>query len=356
MPICSHCATSDRDCVWPDIHAIDTSAAATASPSYSTPSGSVEGLSDRPPTSHSNVIAATTPHSAYPTHSSSSSYQKPRSYSQSQDGEYNGSYASAGSCSHQSSPITRRAFSPDVRRVFSPEATADTRPSLPPPGPVAPTLDYNFPNGPMPDSHNIVDPALAAMYPDMKPKPPIPEAYPTHRSTKSNSVSTASPRIPGLLIDNNVNNTINNHNHSHNSQHSPTTPETVTSDGMLNAGVASTRWLDLLAGDAAEADSGFSLSRRSSRAQPLSHAMSEGLRRLSQERMGPGAARSGLRVTNSRCGVMGRLDWDIPERYPWQEAEDIELRPNEAALFRGFAERSALWVRTPFPPPTASMV
>lgn len=113
---------------------------------------------------------------------------------------------------------------------------------------------------------------------------------------------------------------------------------------MLSAGVASTRWLDLLAGDAEEADSGFSLGRRNSKSQLPPHTLNDGMRRLSQERMGPAASGSGLRISNSRCGVMGRLDWDIPERYPWQEATDMELTSNEAALFRAFAERSAVWV------------
>ncbi|KAL5901267.1 hypothetical protein ACKVWC_001063 [Pyricularia oryzae] len=286
LPICSHCATSNRDCVWPDIQAMD--AAATS--------------------------AAAAPQLSSPTAGSS----------QSQDGDPRGSYGSMGSSSHNSSPSARRGYSPDP---------APTRPSLPPPGPVAPTLDYNFPNGPIPDSHNIVDPALAAMYPNMKPKPPIPELYPTHRQRKSTSVSTASPRIADLLIDT-----------TQPIQHSPKSPETVTSDGMLSAGVASTRWLDLLAGDAEEADSGFSLGRRNSKSQLPPHTLNDGMRRLSQERMGPAASGSGLRISNSRCGVMGRLDWDIPERYPWQEATDMELTSNEAALFRAFAERSAVWL------------
>ncbi|TLS25666.1 hypothetical protein PpBr36_07610 [Pyricularia pennisetigena] len=319
-----HCATSNRDCVWPDIQAIDTVAtSAAAAPQLSSPTaGSVDGHSDRPPTSHSSVIPSAASQSMY-SHLPSS-YQKARSHSQSQDGDARGSYGSMGSSSHNSSPSAGIGYSPD---------SAPTRPSLPPPGPVAPTLDYNFPNGPIPDSHNIVDPALAAMYPNMRPKPQIPEPYPTHRQRKSTSVSTASPRIADLIID--TTQTI---------QHSPKSPETVTSDGMLSAGVASTRWLDLLAGDAEEADSGFSLGRRNSKSQLPPHTLNDGMRRLSQERMGPGASRSGLRISNSRCGVMGRLDWDIPERYPWQEATDMELTSNEAALFRAFAERSALWL------------
>ncbi|KAI6382748.1 hypothetical protein MCOR25_000557 [Pyricularia grisea] len=326
LPICSHCATSNRDCVWPDIQAIDTAATSSAAATQisSPTAGSVDGHSDRPPTSHSTIIPSATSQSMYSSHLPSSSYQKSRSHSQSQDGDPRGSYGSMGSSSHNSSPSAQRGYSPDL---------APTRPSLPPPGPVAPTLDYNFPNGPIPDSHNIVDPALAAMYPNMKPKPQIPEPYHTHRQRKSTSVSTASPRIADLLIDT-----------TQPIQHSPRSPETVTSDGMLSAGVASTRWLDLLAGDAEEADSGFSLSRRNSKSQLPPHTLNDGMRRLSQERMGPGASRSGLRISNSRCGVMGRLDWDIPDRYPWQEAIDIELTSNEAALFRAFAERSALWL------------
>ncbi|KAH7158220.1 putative Zn(II)2Cys6 transcription factor [Dactylonectria estremocensis] len=97
-----------------------------------------------------------------------------------------------------------------------------------------------------------------------------------------------------------------------------------TSD-MLTAGGASTRWLDLLASDAAQADAAFSLAPSPTHEAGVKHqgaVNSSGLyQRLSD-----------LATTT------GSSD------YQWQEFSDIVLSDHEAVLFRKFVEHAALWL------------
>ena len=110
----------------------------------------------------------------------------------------------------------------------------------------------------------------------------------------------------------------------------------------ISVGAAGSKWLDLLAGDAAaQAAGGFSLGT----CKPIQMGPRSQAPGAPASGSGSGTSRGdGLRISNSRTGVMGRLDWSIPERYPWQEDTDIELEPVETLLFRAFAERSALWM------------
>ncbi|KAM5357038.1 hypothetical protein ACJZ2D_016677 [Fusarium nematophilum] len=84
---------------------------------------------------------------------------------------------------------------------------------------------------------------------------------------------------------------------------------------------ASTRWLDLLANDAAQADSGFSLAP--------TPAPREGEERLLQQQ----AAIENLHTRLSEV-----------ERKSWQADADASLTSHEAGLLRHFAERCALWL------------
>ncbi|KAI1262806.1 hypothetical protein F5Y18DRAFT_396345 [Xylariaceae sp. FL1019] len=105
-------------------------------------------------------------------------------------------------------------------------------------------------------------------------------------------------------------------------------PETVASSTeLLTADLASTRWLDLLATDAADADGGFSL--------------------------GPSPTRTASNDSPTGVGEHDRLQVPppksvpsvpAPERYSWQLDHDLSLTGHEAVLFRIFAERAALWL------------
>ncbi|RSL83961.1 hypothetical protein CEP52_016563 [Fusarium oligoseptatum] len=86
---------------------------------------------------------------------------------------------------------------------------------------------------------------------------------------------------------------------------------------------ASTRWLDLLANDAAQADSGFSLAP--------TPAPREGDERLTQA--------ADIQSLHTRLSVVAAA-----ERKSWQANADATLTSHEAGLLRHFAERCALWL------------
>ncbi|EJT75874.1 hypothetical protein GGTG_05803 [Gaeumannomyces tritici R3-111a-1] len=289
FPVCSHCVTSNRECVWPEpgLPEIPSGNSSVAQ----SPSGSAELRSlpaGIPPTSHSAAVVV----------AQSQQQQHQRQFDQP-------SLTSTASNSPQrSSPAA--ALSPDAVSVEAKAEARAARPTCPPLGPVAPTLDYHFPNGPTAYSHNIVDPALAALFPGTRPKPTITDLVQSSHG------------------------------------HQPASPETMSSADGISVGTAGSKWLDLLAGDAAaQAAGGFNLGackalQTGSRSRAPTSPASEFWRGTPRD--------DGLRISNSRTGVMGRLDWSIPERYPWQEDANIELNPLETLLFRAFAERSALWM------------
>ncbi|KAF6822521.1 hypothetical protein CPLU01_11950 [Colletotrichum plurivorum] len=103
-------------------------------------------------------------------------------------------------------------------------------------------------------------------------------------------------------------------------------PETVASE-LWTTDLASTRWLGLLATDAAQADSGFSLAP--------SPAPEDGEQRRAAALHGPPDASS----LSSRLN-----DVSDPERKTWQADGAITLTNREAVLFRHFTERSSRWL------------
>ncbi|KAK1533059.1 uncharacterized protein CCOS01_05042 [Colletotrichum costaricense] len=103
-------------------------------------------------------------------------------------------------------------------------------------------------------------------------------------------------------------------------------PETVASE-LWTTDLASTRWLGLLATDAAQADSGFSLAP--------SPAPEDEEGRRAADLHGPPDA------TNLESRLNEVSD---PERKTWQADRDITLSNREAVLFRHFTERSARWL------------
>ncbi|CAJ2499921.1 Uu.00g027740.m01.CDS01 [Anthostomella pinea] len=105
-------------------------------------------------------------------------------------------------------------------------------------------------------------------------------------------------------------------------------PETVTSD-VLTADLATTRWLDLLATDAAQADGGFSLAPSP---VPEDTVFNEPYGRL------PDTERP---LDSSGAPVSDAV---LTERHAWQSAHDLPLEPHQAVLFRTFAERASRWL------------
>ncbi|KAL4977574.1 hypothetical protein BDW66DRAFT_165476 [Aspergillus desertorum] len=148
-----------------------------------------------------------------------------------------------------------------------------------PRGPVALTLDYDATSGPSPETHNILDPELVALYPDTRP-----------------------PEYPGSLQ----------------AIPSAQSSESLTPD--VNVDHASARWLNLLATDAAQAGD-FSLPSSAPRSRlsrgPVSHY-------------------------HDRAGTAQLYSPQLSERQAWQADSDIALSKHEAALSRRFAERIAL--------------
>lgn len=111
-------------------------------------------------------------------------------------------------------------------------------------------------------------------------------------------------------------------------------PDTVASE-LLTADLATTRWLDLLATDAAQADpGGFSLAPSPAPEDSVSNPALEEPRNLG---------------TTGSSGINALLNPDsaaavASERHAWQVEQDIVLKNSEIILFRFFAEKASLWV------------
>jgi hypothetical protein len=113
-------------------------------------------------------------------------------------------------------------------------------------------------------------------------------------------------------------------------------PDTVASE-LLSADMASTRWLDLLATDAAQADSAFSLA-------PSPTPVSDETNRFDEPVVAPTVANTAVPHGFS-MGASGVPEPSTTkEVHAWQLDHDIVLQNHEALLFRTFADRAALWV------------
>lgn len=121
-------------------------------------------------------------------------------------------------------------------------------------------------------------------------------------------------------------------------------PDTVASE-LLTADLASTRWLDLLATDAAQADSGFSLAPSPSASPAALVAAPSGLSYQITRHAGlevTGGHTDGRTLSGTGIGqsVRGVRD-SACELEAWQLDRDISLRDGEAILFRAFTEKAA---------------
>lgn len=129
----------------------------------------------------------------------------------------------------------------------------------------------------------------------------------------------------------------------HQAQHA-FSPDTVASE-LLTADLASTRWLDLLATDAAQADSGFSLAPSPSASPAALAAAPSGLSYQITRHADPevtGGHTDGRTLSGTGIGqsVRGVRD-SACELEAWQLDRDISLRDGEAILFRAFTEKAA---------------
>lgn len=128
------------------------------------------------------------------------------------------------------------------------------------------------------------------------------------------------------------------------------TPDTILSE-YLTTDLASTRWLDLLATDAAQADKAFSL--------PPTRYPSPVLGELTFEHNAAQTELPDLNTAVSQAHVqtglggreLPRLNQPVHtndvatcERHAWQLDQNISLQDHEVELFRAFAERAALWL------------
>ncbi|KAJ9133450.1 Zn(II)2Cys6 transcription factor [Pleurostoma richardsiae] len=104
----------------------------------------------------------------------------------------------------------------------------------------------------------------------------------------------------------------------------------VTSD-LLTAAGASTRWLDLLASDAAQADTSFSLAPTPSRERSISPHEGQ-------------YAHAPIGGEWPYAATVASTTAAATQQHPWQEAEDIVLLDHENILFRRFAEHAASWL------------
>lgn len=127
-------------------------------------------------------------------------------------------------------------------------------------------------------------------------------------------------------------------------------PDTVASE-LLTADLASTRWFDLLATDAAQADSGFTWAPSRPQTRPPSPSVDQRTAPAYQNASQPGlsaavpSAQAGQRPTSSvEQNATSHYPYTSLERREWELEEDICLRDEEITLFRTFTERAALWL------------
>lgn len=112
-------------------------------------------------------------------------------------------------------------------------------------------------------------------------------------------------------------------------------PESISSEAW-SANFASIRWLDLLATDAAQADSNFPLT--------TGPALTDGQTRGA--RLARATAIS-VHVSPALLNGQAQLPEDLDpefERTTWQSVGDVVLSAHEAKLFRHFADRCASWL------------
>ncbi|KAK8054521.1 hypothetical protein PG994_009588 [Apiospora phragmitis] len=165
--------------------------------------------------------------------------------------------------------------------------------------------------------------------PQHPPPPPPPPPPPAPAAPTVGPHAAGGPPAPSLMA------IAETYHYAH-------SPDTVASE-QLTADMASNRWLDLLATDAAQADANFSLApspapfeedSSSSSATGQTHAESRPIGTENQPIAG-GDDVSSLAAPS----LVGTF-----ERHAWSLDQDIKLTSEEAYLFRDFAERASQWL------------
>lgn len=120
-------------------------------------------------------------------------------------------------------------------------------------------------------------------------------------------------------------------------------PDTVASE-LLTADLASTRWLDLLAFDAAQADKSFSLAptRHCSPAEGIGDV--QDVYRSEPQVVRPPLVSSERAASGEVPPVQQQSVEAATEGNAWQLEEEVSLQDDELVLFRTFTERAALWM------------
>lgn len=121
-------------------------------------------------------------------------------------------------------------------------------------------------------------------------------------------------------------------------------PDTINSE-FLTADLASNRWLDLLATDAAEADKEFSLAPTRNTSPVTDENGAESVSQTLQT-YAPQIQATPIQAVGTASSSEAVHDGTgiAAEQYNWQLDQDISIRDHEAELFRTFAERAALWL------------
>ncbi|KAK8029597.1 hypothetical protein PG993_010888 [Apiospora rasikravindrae] len=115
-------------------------------------------------------------------------------------------------------------------------------------------------------------------------------------------------------------------------------PDTVASE-QLTADMASNRWLDLLATDAAQADANFSLAPSPA---PFEEDSSSSASHTHAESRPIGTENQPIATGDVATAVPALVG--TFERHAWSLDQDIKLTSEEAYLFRVFAERASQWL------------
>lgn len=178
--------------------------------------------------------------------------------------------------------------------------------------------------------------------------PPFRPGYPSPSTTTSTGrrPTTAQPAVsPGGHLAQTIHRLDDGHQ-----VHHVYSPDTVASE-LLTADLASTRWFDLLATDAAQADDGFTLAPSRPQTRPPSPSVEPRTTAAAYHASQPSppsadpSAHTGQGPSSSVAPIVAPDHPDTSlERREWQLEEDICLRNEEVTLFRTFTERAALWL------------
>ncbi|KAK6085983.1 hypothetical protein SCUP234_01382 [Seiridium cupressi] len=154
--------------------------------------------------------------------------------------------------------------------------------------------------------------------PEAAPPPPAAPTNPSPRNLYPSPVEVPQHPTPSVTLAE--------------AYHYAYSPDTVASE-LLTTDMASNRWLDLLATDAAQADAGFSLAASPAPEDSVSNAGALEARAIGTENQ----------PISGAVSIPAPLAHAATERHAWSLDRNIQLTSQEAVLFRTFAERASLW-------------